>query len=53
VLAVHDEIVIEADASQAEAASGWVRKAMVGAIQPLIDPVHVDIEVKVAHTWGG
>jgi DNA polymerase-1 len=53
VLAVHDEVVIEADTGQAEAAAGWVRRAMVDAMGPLIAPVPVEVEVKVGTTWGG
>jgi DNA polymerase-1 len=53
VLAVHDEIVIEADASQAEAVAAWLQKAMLDAMTPLIEPVPVEVEVKVAPTWGG
>jgi hypothetical protein len=31
----------------------WLRQAMVDAMAPLIDPVPVEVEVKVARTWGG
>jgi DNA polymerase-1 len=53
VLAVHDEIVVEADADQADAAIAWLRQAMLNAMEPLIDPVPVEVEVKVGKTWGG
>jgi DNA polymerase I-like protein with 3'-5' exonuclease and polymerase domains len=53
VLAVHDEIVVEADADQADAVAGWLRSAMLEAMAPLIAPVPVEVEVKVARTWGG
>jgi DNA polymerase-1 len=53
VLAVHDEIVVEADAAQADAVALWLRQAMLDAMAPLIDPVPVEVEVKVAPTWGG
>jgi DNA polymerase-1 len=53
VLAVHDEVVIECDADQAEAVSAWVRAAMIEAMAPLIAPVPVEVEVKVGRTWGG
>jgi DNA polymerase I-like protein with 3'-5' exonuclease and polymerase domains len=53
VLAVHDEIVVECDADQAEAVADWVKAAMVEAMAPLIDPVPVEVEVKIAPTWGG
>jgi DNA polymerase-1 len=53
VLVVHDEIVVECDEAQAEAASAWLRRAMLEGMAPLIDPVPVEVEVKVGRTWGG
>jgi DNA polymerase-1 len=53
VMAVHDEIVVEADADQADATAAWLKQAMLDAMAPLIDPVPVEIEVKVARTWPG
>jgi DNA polymerase-1 len=50
---IHDEILVEADDANAEGAAGWVRQAMLDAMTPLIDPVPVEVEVKVARTWGG
>jgi DNA polymerase-1 len=53
VLAVHDEIVVEADAGQADAVAAWLKAAMVDAMVPIVEPVPVEVEVKVARTWGG
>ena len=53
VLAVHDEIVVEVDAGQADQAADWLTAAMVDAMAPLIDPVPVVVAVKTAPTWGG
>jgi DNA polymerase-1 len=53
VLVVHDEIVIECDAGQAEAVSLWLKTAMVDGMAELLAPVPVEVEVKVATTWGG
>src|SRR5262249_9115526 len=53
VLVVHDEIVVEADADQADAVAAWLKSAMVNAMAPLIEPVPVEVEVGVAQTWGG
>jgi DNA polymerase-1 len=53
VLVVHDEIVVEADAGQSDAAAAWLRQAMLDGMAPLIDPVPVEVEVSVAQTWGG
>jgi DNA polymerase-1 len=53
VLVIHDEIVVECDEGQAEAASSWLKQAMLDGMAPLIDPVPVEVEVKVGRTWGG
>jgi DNA polymerase-1 len=53
VLAVHDEVVIEADAVRADAAAVWLKQAMLDGMAPLIDPVPVEVDVKVSRTWGG
>jgi DNA polymerase-1 len=53
VLAVHDEIVIEADEDKAEQAAEWLEAAMIDAMTPILDPVPVDVDVKIARTWGG
>jgi DNA polymerase I-like protein with 3'-5' exonuclease and polymerase domains len=53
VLAVHDEIVIETDASRADDAADWLRRAMRDGMAPLIAPVPCEVEVKAGRTWGG
>jgi DNA polymerase-1 len=53
VLVVHDEIVVECAAEQAETAAAWLQQAMIDGMAPLIDPVPVAVEVKVGQTWGG
>jgi len=53
VLAVHDEIVVECDDGRATETADWLRRCMVDAMSPLIDPVPVVVEVKVGRTWGG
>ncbi len=53
VLFIHDEIVVECDADQGEVATAWVKQAMFDGLAPLIDPVPVEVEVKVARAWGG
>jgi DNA polymerase-1 len=52
VLVVHDEIVVECDAGQAKAVAKGLRQAMLDGMQPLIEPVPVDVEVKIGRTWG-
>jgi DNA polymerase I-like protein with 3'-5' exonuclease and polymerase domains len=53
VLAVHDEIVVECDAGRAEVVSAWLRQAMLDGMAPLVEPVPVEVEVKVSANWGG
>jgi DNA polymerase-1 len=53
VLAVHDEIVIECGAEQADRAAGWLKRAMEDGMAPIVAPVPVEVEVNVAPTWGG
>jgi DNA polymerase-1 len=53
VLAVHDEIVVEADAEQADAAAAWLKSAMVDAMTDMLAPIPVEVEVQVARNWGG
>jgi DNA polymerase-1 len=56
VLAVHDEIVVEADdrpdGNFPDVAS-WVKQAMLDGMAPLIAPVPVTVDVTIAPTWGG
>src|SRR5262249_6757329 len=52
-LAVHDEIVIECAANQTEVASTWLKKAMLDAMAPLIEPVPVEVEFTIGPTWAG
>jgi DNA polymerase-1 len=53
VLFCHDEIVVETDAAQADAAAAWLKQAMLDGMAPLLDPVPVEVEVRIARTWGG
>ena len=53
VLVEHDEIVVECDVNQANAAATWLKAAMVDGMAPLVAPVPVEVEVQIAPTWGG
>jgi DNA polymerase-1 len=53
VLVVHDEVVIECPEAEADRAAGWLKRAMLDGMAPLVAPVPVEVEVKVGHTWGG
>lgn len=53
VIFCHDDIVPEAPSGAADRAADWLRGCMVEAVAPLIDPVPVEVDVKVGATWGG
>jgi DNA polymerase-1 len=53
VMAIHDEIVVECDADQADRVRVWLETAMVEAMAPLLDPVPVVVGSAAARTWGG
>lgn len=53
VLAVHDEIVVECAADQADAVKAWVIRAMEDGIRDYLDPVPVEVDAKVKPSWGG
>jgi DNA polymerase-1 len=53
VLAVHDEIVVEADEDKGDDAAAWLEAAMVDAMAPLIAPVPIKVELQVARAWAG
>jgi DNA polymerase-1 len=53
VLIVHDEIVVECGAGQAEDVGAWLKQAMCDGIAEWLDPVPIEIEVSTAPTWGG
>ena len=53
VLCVHDEIVIECDAQDAEGACAWLVDSMTRAMQGLLRRVEVDVEATIASDWSG
>jgi DNA polymerase-1 len=52
ILAAHDELVIEADAGQAEPATKWLRTGMIEGMAPLLEPIPVVVEITVGESWG-
>ena len=48
----HDEIVLECDASNAEPVKGWLQACMIAGMQPMLNPVPVEVEAKIVQTWG-
>jgi DNA polymerase I-like protein with 3'-5' exonuclease and polymerase domains len=48
---VHDEIIVEADASEAEMTAKSLEKAMCDAGEEFIKKVPVNVDVKVSDEW--
>jgi DNA polymerase-1 len=53
VMVVHDEIVVEAPESDAEAARDWTIQAMVDGMAAYVTEVPVDVEATIARGWAG
>lgn len=62
VLVVHDELVVERPAEQAEEVARFVKEVMVAGMDVVLNPdldadhpdrVPVEVEVEVARSWGG
>jgi DNA polymerase-1 len=53
VLAVHDEVVIECPAEDAEQTQEWLVAAMRDGMQPLLPRVPVIVEPKIIADWSG
>jgi DNA polymerase-1 len=53
VLFVHDEIVVEADTDQAEAAKAWLVTAMKDGMEKILAPVRCEVEAQIVPSWGG
>jgi len=51
VLVVHDEIVLECDAVQAEAARAWLVECMRAGMQPFLPRVPVEVEARIGADW--
>ena len=53
ILAVHDELVVECDAEDAEDAAAWVAECLETGMRRFLTRVPVRVEVIVAQDWGG
>lgn len=53
VLCVHDEIVLECDAGEADAVAGWLKQHMEAAGAELLSAVPVVADVTIAADWSG
>jgi DNA polymerase I len=56
VLVCHDEIVVECDAHEAADAKAWVEKAMIEAMDAVMNGtdevvVPVEVEARIARSW--
>jgi DNA polymerase-1 len=52
-LAVHDELVVECNETDAQAVADWLRACMKEGMQDLIPEVPVEVEVRVGRAWAG
>jgi DNA polymerase-1 len=57
ILVCHDEIIVECDAEQAADAKAWLEKAMIEAMEAVLNGtdevcVPVEVEVRIARSWG-
>lgn len=48
---VHDEIIVECDANEAEQTAQMLEKAMVSAGQEIVTKVPIKVDVKIADEW--
>jgi DNA polymerase-1 len=53
VLVVHDEIVVECDAADAETAGAWLAECMERGMQAFLTQVPAVVEVTVERDWSG
>ena len=51
VLAVHDELVVEAPAEGAESAREWLTHAMVEGMKECLKEVPVEVEISIRESW--
>jgi DNA polymerase I-like protein with 3'-5' exonuclease and polymerase domains len=61
ILAVHDEIVVECDETEAGGVEAWLEKALVDGMDGVLNPgpdadqpdrVPVEVDVEVVESWG-
>ncbi len=53
VLAVHDELVLECDETDARAVGEWVTGALQVGMGEYVTKVPIRVDVKIAQTWAG
>ena len=53
ILAVHDELVIEVDCTEAETCAAWLRKHMLAAGAALLTDVPVVVDAAIVTDWSG
>ncbi|MDJ0589561.1 MAG: DNA polymerase [Pleurocapsa sp. MO_226.B13] len=52
ILVVHDEIVLEVPHDLADKAARCLSDCAVKAAQPILNPIPVEVEVKILNSWG-
>jgi DNA polymerase-1 len=52
-LAVHDEVVVECNETDAQAVADWLKACMKEGMQDLIPEVPVEVEISVGPSWAG
>ncbi|MEX0269006.1 DNA polymerase [Leptolyngbyaceae cyanobacterium UHCC 1019] len=50
---VHDELLIECPAEMGQTVASLLKQSMLDAAQPMLAPIPVGVDVKVAPSWGG
>jgi len=53
VLAIHDELVMECDETDARAVAEWVAGALQAGMGEYVTKVPIRVDVKIAQTWAG
>ena len=52
-LAVHDEVCVEVDACEAEAARAWLVESLTGGMASVLKAIPIVVEVTIAADWSG
>jgi DNA polymerase-1 len=52
VAVVHDEILLECSIEDAQKATTILRKCMINAATPLLNPIPVVVELQITPSWG-
>ena len=53
IAVIHDEILLECPVGEAEGMALLLRRCMVKAAEGILEPIPVEVDVKVLASWGG